>query len=67
MHERMAGRRFPEPHASAQYTPDTHQAIRACYAAMIENIDVHLGRYVDYLATRGVFGRDDHRLRLRPR
>ena len=53
MHERMTGRAFPAPHASAQYTPDTHQAIRACYAAMIENIDDHLGRYVDALAQRG--------------
>ena len=53
MHERMKGRAFPAPYASDQYTPDAHQAIRACYAAMIENIDDHLGRYVDALAQRG--------------
>ena len=52
MHERMAGREFPAPHHSTQYTPDAHQAIRACYAAMIENIDDHLGRYLDVLAKR---------------
>ena len=52
MHERMTGREFLAPHASTQDTPDTHQAIRACYAAMIENIDAHLGRYVDHLDER---------------
>jgi len=52
MHERMTGREFPAPHHSTQYTPDAHQAIRACYAAMIENIDDHLGRYLDVLAKR---------------
>ena len=53
MRESMKGREFPVPHASTQYKPETHQAIRACYAAMIENIDNHLGRYVHALAKRG--------------
>ncbi len=56
MHERIAGRAFPQPVASAQYDPDKHQAIRACYAAMIENVDAHLGRYVAHLAERGMLG-----------
>ena len=52
MHARMAGRTFPPPVATSQYEPEKHQAIRTCYAAMIENIDAHLGRYVAYLRQR---------------
>ena len=43
---------FPAPVASSEYDADKHRAIRANYAAMIENIDTHLGRYLDYLASR---------------
>ena len=39
--------------ASSQYDPEKHRAIRANYAAMIENIDSHLGGYLDYLSNRG--------------
>ena len=43
---------LPAPVASSEYDADKHRAIRANYAAMIENIDTHLGRYLDYLASR---------------
>ena len=52
MHRRMAGREFPPPVATSQLDEPKHQAIRACYAAMIENIDAHLGRYVAHLRER---------------
>ena len=48
---------LPPPVASTQYEADTHGAIRANYAAMIENIDSHLGSYLDYLASRGCLER----------
>ena len=44
---------LPPPVASSQYDATAHLAIRANYAAMIENIDRHLGSYLDYLASRG--------------
>ena len=54
MRERMDGRVFPAPVGASEYAAEKHQAIRACYAAMIENIDAHLGRYVAYLAEHGM-------------
>ena len=53
MHARMTGRVMPLPVASSEYTPDVHRGIRANYAAMIENIDAHLGRYLDWLRDHG--------------
>ena len=48
---------LPPPVASSEYDAKAHLAIRANYAAMIENIDRHLGSYLDYLASRGCLDR----------
>ncbi len=53
MHSRMAGRTMASPVASSEYSAEKHQAIRANYAAMIENIDSHVGRFLDLLEQRG--------------
>ena len=53
MQSRWLDADLPPPVASSAY--DTaHNAIRANYAAMIENIDAHLGRYLEYLANREI-------------
>jgi choline-sulfatase len=45
---------FPEPtNPGEQHDDETHQAIRRNYAAMVENIDRWLGKYVDALRDRG--------------
>jgi choline-sulfatase len=45
---------FPAPvDGDGEVDPATHQAIRRNYAAMVENIDRWLGRYVDKLRGRG--------------
>jgi len=44
---------FPTAHASDQFDDVTHTAIRQNYAAMVENIDRQLGRYVDAIKRRG--------------
>ena len=54
MRSRMAGRTMSPPVASSEYSAEEHQAIRANYAAMIENIDAHMRRFLDLLEQRGV-------------
>ena len=44
---------FPQPFGNDQLPAETHVAIRRNYAAMIDNIDRWLGRYVDLIAERG--------------
>lgn len=44
---------FPPPHANDQWDAETHQRIRQNYAAMIENIDRQVGRFLDAVAARG--------------
>jgi arylsulfatase A-like enzyme len=45
---------FPEPvDAGDRFDDETHQAVRRNYAAMVENIDRWLGRYLDRLEERG--------------
>lgn len=45
---------FPPPTAAdGEYDPETHQEIRRNYAAMIENVDGWLQRYLDRLEQRG--------------
>ena len=53
MRSRWVGTDLPPPVASTQYDAERHAAIRANYAAMIENIDAHLGTYLDYLKSQG--------------
>ena len=43
MRQRWAGVRLPPPHDNDEWDAATHQRIRQNYAAMIENIDRHLG------------------------
>ena len=45
---------LPPPLAASEYDAKQHNAVRANYAAMIENIDGHLGSYLDYLANRNI-------------
>lgn len=53
MAERWATANLAEPHRSTQFTPEKHQAIRRCYAAMIENIDAWVGRCIEAVRVRG--------------
>lgn len=43
---------FPQPNGGKQLTPDQYNAVRQNYAAMIENIDCWLGRFVEELRQR---------------
>lgn len=44
---------FPLPHGNDQFEAETHQQIRRNYAAMIENIDHHVGRFLQAVEARG--------------
>lgn len=44
---------FPQPNRNDQLAPADHVEIRRNYAAMIENIDRWVGRYLDLLEDRG--------------
>ena len=48
---------FPPPHANNEWDIQTHQRIRQNYAAMIENIDRHVGRFLDAVRERGELDR----------
>ena len=54
MRSRWLDADLPSPVASSEYDTAQHNAIRANYAAMIENIDAHLGSYLEYLADRDI-------------
>jgi arylsulfatase len=47
------GVRFPQPNRNDQLMPETHDAIRQNYSAMVENIDRWTGIYIDELRQRG--------------
>jgi arylsulfatase A-like enzyme len=53
MREAWEGVDFPPPHDSSQFDEATHSHIRQNYSAMVENIDRHLGRYLDAIEARG--------------
>lgn len=55
MHDRWKDVDFPPPVASDQseYSPEDHQRNRRHYAAMIENIDRQVGRFIDVVRERG--------------
>ena len=53
MHDRWEGVDFPPPVDCWAFDAATHTRIRRNYAAMIENIDGHFGRYLEVLAGRG--------------
>ncbi len=53
MSEAWQGVDFPPAHAGPEFDTATHTAIRRNYAAMVENIDRHLGRYLAAVAARG--------------
>ena len=44
---------FPQPNRSTEFTPEKHVQIRRNYAAMIENIDAWLGRFLEAVGERG--------------
>jgi len=53
MYDARRSVRFPPPNDSTQLDPDHHNEIRKNYAAMIENIDRHVGRFLDEVEARG--------------
>jgi arylsulfatase A-like enzyme len=53
MKQRWEDVMFPQPVQNTQFSPEKHVEIRQNYAAMIENIDVWLGKYLDELEERG--------------
>ncbi len=53
MWERWQDVDFAPAHANDQFDAETHERIRRNYAAMVENIDRHLGRYLDAIRARG--------------
>lgn len=55
MHDAWADVSFPSPHANEQprFSAEDHQRNRCHYAAMIENIDRQVGRFLDVVARRG--------------
>jgi arylsulfatase A-like enzyme len=55
MDEICRNREFPQPNQCTKFTPAVHVTIRQNYAAMIENIDQWLGKFVDDLKRRGEF------------
>lgn len=52
MHARWADVDFPPAHANDELDAETHTRIRRNYAAMLENIDRHIGRYLDAVTAR---------------
>lgn len=53
MHRRWRDVDFPPPVDSTEFDPATHNEIRRNYAAMIENIDTQVGRYLQLVEERG--------------
>lgn len=53
MHRRWRDVDFPPPIDSTEFDPGIHNEIRRNYAAMIENIDTQVGRFLDLLEERG--------------
>jgi arylsulfatase len=52
MHARWADVDFPPAHANDELDVETHTGIRRAYAAMLENIDRHVGRYLNAVTAR---------------
>jgi arylsulfatase len=53
MYERWRNVDFPPPHANETGNAAPHQQVRRNYAAMIENIDRHVGRFLAAVEDRG--------------
>ena len=53
MHQRWREVEFAPPVDSTEFDAATHNEIRRNYAAMIENIDTQVGRYLELLEARG--------------
>lgn len=53
MDELYRGIDFPQPNRNTQFTPQKHVEIRRNYAAMIENIDSWLGKFLEAIDQRG--------------
>jgi arylsulfatase len=56
MHARWQGVRFPPPVTESPLDAaalEEHNAVRQNYAAMLENIDSHIGRFLDLVRQRG--------------
>jgi arylsulfatase len=57
MHRRWQGVHFPPPVENTQLDPESHDAIRQNYAAMLENIDRLIGLFLDAVRERGEIDR----------
>jgi arylsulfatase A-like enzyme len=57
MQDRWGDVEFPGPVGNDQFDAETHQRVRRNYAAMLENIDRHIGRLLDAVAARGELDR----------
>lgn len=53
MYDARPGVQFPQPNDSSELDPDHHNEIRKNYAAMIENIDRQVGRFLETVEERG--------------
>jgi len=53
MRERWEGVEFPPAHDSDELDEEHHCRIRQNYAAMLENIDRHVGRFIEAVEARG--------------
>jgi arylsulfatase len=53
MRKRWEGVRFPPPVESTALDAETHNAVRQNYAAMLENIDTQIGRFLALVEERG--------------
>ncbi|MBC8458163.1 MAG: sulfatase-like hydrolase/transferase [Deltaproteobacteria bacterium] len=53
MRERWKDVDFPPPNDNNQWDAATHRRIRQNYAAMVENIDRHVGRFLEEVEVRG--------------
>ncbi|MBI3973073.1 MAG: sulfatase-like hydrolase/transferase, partial [Chloroflexi bacterium] len=57
MQRRWEGIELPPPETNDQLDAATHRRIRQNYAAMLENIDDHIGRYLELVEVRGELDR----------
>jgi arylsulfatase A-like enzyme len=53
MEKRWRGAKFPQPNRCTELDPPAHELVRQNYAAMIENIDLRVGQFLDKVKERG--------------
>ncbi len=53
MLDRCGDAEYDRPHRSDEWDEETHSKVRRNYSAMIENIDRHVGRFIQAVSDRG--------------